>query len=664
MSLDTILQIGKALRNAEDNLKHFKYVSPCPKDKEGNYPLCITLPLDKNFNFLWNEAAITPENERTALYYLKFKSSDSDSSMRYLFGDIYYEKKSTIKKDNSIEGGEGGYYRIKKDKSSAKTNEYYNTETDNTSFKKAEENFIEMLVSDTSDMLAITSFRERFSQQKDKIENMLRYIPAMELYFEQSDSSLLNVLEDDAILKEWTICKTYEKTNQANKKKLGITSEPDQLSEEEKSKLLQLASGSLFIHFAFEGEKHWYSYKNDLKVITDKMQADFVDETDNDLVLKKSLFKTLCSGDKKNDIQFPGFSEANKHKSRRFNKSQLQDLFYAIDYSGKGKTIKGTDIKIIVLPWGQHLTETDYTDFVGAAGDEGRIKQQNKESTEEEPLFDLFGSEEDSAITTFDVIFCKKGGVSSPDIDLIEISGIEKSKIRSIRKQFKMIATSIEEERQKYLRTEKSLSPIYLADSFRSLLGSPQADLKTGKVSFKPNPRYASHLLKVLPLVYTERYYQDQVLLPAFVQNVEFSIRAGTERFSFLRFNLKYLMQIQNNQNDTHMELTESKSYKLGLLLGKLSRNLKYEINSFEKNYVGNLTRRIATLDDLIKLKNDVEQKLIMHDKTNFTSKDSYELSGEIKSFEGRYDKDECAFGFFESYFKPLPKKDNSKTEQ
>lgn len=32
MSLDTVLKIGKALRNAPDSLKHFKYVSPCYMD--------------------------------------------------------------------------------------------------------------------------------------------------------------------------------------------------------------------------------------------------------------------------------------------------------------------------------------------------------------------------------------------------------------------------------------------------------------------------------------------------------------------------------------------------------------------------------------------------------------------------------------------------------
>ena len=89
-------------------------------------------------------------------------------------------------------------------------------------------------------------------------------------------------------------------------------------------------------------------------------------------------------------------------------------------------------------------------------------------------------------------------------------------------------------------------------------------------------------------------------------------------------------------------------------MLGKLSQNfagVKSPIKSFEKNNVGNLTRKIPTLKDFIEFKNGVEQKLIMHDKTKYTFKISSELSEKVKDFEGIYDKQECAFGFFESYF-------------
>ena len=103
--------------------------------------------------------------------------------------------------------------------------------------------------------------------------------------------------------------------------------------------------------------------------------------------------------------------------------------------------------------------------------------------------------------------------------------------------------------------------------------------------------------------------------------------------------------------------MINSQSYQIGLLLGSLSKNLTLEINSFEKNYVGTLLRRIGNLPDFIKMKNDVEQKLIMHDKTKYTFQISYDLAQRVKEFDWFYDKEECAFGFFESYFKPIEKK-------
>jgi hypothetical protein len=46
-----------------------------------------------------------------------------------------------------------------------------------------------------------------------------------------------------------------------------------------------------------------------------------------------------------------------------------------------------------------------------------------------------------------------------------------------------------------------------------------------------------------------------------------------------------------------------------------------------------------------------------MHDKAKYTFQTSYDLAQKLKDFKSRYDKEECAFGFFENYFKPIPKK-------
>jgi hypothetical protein len=38
-------------------------------------------------------------------------------------------------------------------------------------------------------------------------------------------------------------------------------------------------------------------------------------------------------------------------------------------------------------------------------------------------------------------------------------------------------------------------------------------------------------------------------------------------------------------------------------------------------------------------------------------------LAQKVKEFNSRYDKEECAFGFMESYFKPIPKAAIKETE-
>ena len=50
-----------------------------------------------------------------------------------------------------------------------------------------------------------------------------------------------------------------------------------------------------------------------------------------------------------------------------------------------------------------------------------------------------------------------------------------------------------------------------------------------------------------------------------------------------------------------------------------------------------------------------------MHDRAGWSFKFSDELTGEIKTFAGTYNKDECAFGFFES-LSPLAKPKKTKT--
>jgi hypothetical protein len=652
MSLDTVLQIGKILRSSENSLKYFKYVEPCPKDnKTGEWPICITIPVNPDYTFNWKEVKFTPENERSKLYYLKFKTSDSDGLVKYVFGDIYFEKRASVKKDGLVESGEGGYYRLEDPNRAAA----YRA----SSFSRGLNDYGDILNSKKDETkYMMQQFHEELGNNIKYIERILKYIPAILYYFEnKNDTTIKDFLEDEENLYSITISQNFQRTSNANLKKLEIPSELALCNETQKRLLFDLTNLAIFIHFEFQEKQHWYHFVEDMNLLNAKVLSEFVDNTADGLVLKKTLYKTLCSGDKKNDIQFPSFRSTNKHKSKTFRNETLQDLFYAIDYTSKGKIISGTDIKLIVLPRGEHLSTKDYDDFLKKR-DEAKIIAGNKANIQNaiDPLFDFFTDDEKN-ITSFDLIFCKKGGMSSPDSDLIELSGIEKSKLRLTKERIQRISSEINQERKIFLRTVKDLYPMTIDYSFRCILGNLQTHPQTGKISYKPNLKYQSHLLKVVPLIYSDNYSHDEVLLSAFIQNVEFSIRSGDEKFNFLKFDLKFLFKIQNTKNDKYMEITSSESYQVGLMLGELAKNLSQEINSFEKNYVGNLTRRIGSMADFIKLKNEIEQKLIMHDKTKFTFQTSYELALKVKEFNSRYDKEECAFGFMESYFKPLPKK-------
>ena len=660
MSLDTVLKIGKALRNAPDNLRYFKYVSPCPTDKDGNYPFCISIPVLENFSFDWNNIKETSEIERSKLFYLRFKTSNSDGLMKYIFGDIYYEKQATIKNNNSIETSEAGGYRLENPNHS---NAAYRP----SSFNRGSNDYDEIIKNKENTELTLIKFRNAVSKDLLIIETILANISAVEYFLKNpSGNDFLSLIQNEEIIKDFTIKQLLEKTSKATLKKLGIEMDNNPLNEEQQSKLLAYDNGEIFIHFEFPGNKHWYGYKEDFELINKKMLSDFVDNTSKGLVLKKALYKTLCSGDKKNDIQFPDFKMEAKYKSKSFSDESMQDLFYAVDYSQKGTFIPGTDIKIIILPCGENLSADDYIVFQ-SKGDEEQIIQANSDEQKEEgePLFDIFEKSAHENITSFDVVFSKKG--ERTDVDLSEISGITKSKIRDTKERVRAIGLKVFPKGRQFK----------LHWSLTNILGKAIFDKNENIVKFvnrtktsnglKPVPTYQSHFLKILPLIYMDNYHYDGILLPHLIQNVEFSIRAGDPKYNFLKFDLEFLISIQNNKINRYMDIITSNSYQIGVLLGSLAKNFagdKSPIKSFEKNYVGNLSRRISTIDDFIKLKNDIEQKLIMHEKTKFTFQTSYQLSEKIKTFQGAYDKEEATFGFFESYFKPLPKKKEVETEE
>lgn len=424
---------------------------------------------------------------------------------------------------------------------------------------------------------------------------------------------------------------------------------------------------SIFLHFDFEG-KSWYEFESEMNLINQKLLDEFVEHSEiaNGYVLKKALYKTLASG--RNNV--PGFDSKSQYKNRIFRSfDDVLNLLYAIDYSQRA-VIRERDIKIIVLPRGNEQASTSRltakqieTFFERKSLSRAEQSEENLaapppeisgDETNLDKLFAAVMDDVDDNIVQFDFIFSKAGsGPSTPDSDLLEISGLEKSRLTDLSKKVRHIRNKLNQERQ--LLFKKELAPLDITRSFLNILG----DMTRAK------KKYQNHLFKVLPQIYSETYYDDPVLLPALIEKIQFNIRSGGTGFNLFKYDFYFLILLQNYEGDRLMDIQGSQSYQVGSLLGKMGRQFagpKSPIKSFEKNYVGLLSRRISTLPDVVKLHNEINQKLVMHDRTKFTFRTSSELAEKILNFDEsieKYDSNFCAFGFFESYFQPYQRADD-----
>lgn len=574
--LETLMQIGKTLRSA-GKMKHHRYISQAPLANKKS-PVCyLSLPVDKDFNIDINGLTEIHDETfiRNKLYYLTFKSSDTDSLVKYIFGDISYG----INKN-----GEVGYYKMSnpKIKNLFGISSFYRAKKDAEIFKGS----------------AIEPFRNSFESHIEKIEDLL---------------------------------KEYGNNQR------------------------------VYLHFDFAG-KHWYELTDELNAINQKLLTDFLGEQDGKYILRKFLYKTLIPS----TSQSPGFNMNNLFKTKAFqNHDEVLNLLYSIDYSSKS-LINDRNIKIIVLPKGNNLEADQIEEFFTRRGIEDeeaaevKIVKANKNIAVQDYLDSLFEPiliDVAENITQFDLIFSKKSA-SGPDIDMIELSGIEKSFLKDISDRVKTVRNNIYQARDSLFQgSEVKLGLIDIRRSFLNILGDVTKEKK----------KYQSHLLKVLPQIYTNTYYRDDVILPAFIEKTEFNIRNDSTSFNLIKFDYYFLVNLQNrNGEDLMEEMKSSKSYQMGLLLGKMAQPLTRKINSFEKNYVGLLSRRISDKKGLITLANFINEKLAIHNVAYTNLKQAFtELAALVSEISDKdYNKNYCAFGFFESYFAKLDLQNKPQTDE
>jgi hypothetical protein len=415
---------------------------------------------------------------------------------------------------------------------------------------------------------------------------------------------------------------------------------------------LLLKHPAVVLHFSFGNNTMWHEEQNTLNLINTKLIAGFI--IDNlsiqKTVLDKFLFKTIGGVN-------PGFSEESSYKVKSFNSADdVIDLMYGVSISEK-VLINVRDIGIVVLPNGENLNADILDRFYHrkglqeVTGYEGTLNEENKSKSDTDnydSIFDDLTDNEFSDNVKYDIVFMKPAGLSSPSVDMIEISSIEKSFLKNVHEKVLNTKVELKKKSEKLLGKSK-LQPKYdIKASFLEILSQKGKNQK----------KYSFHLLKVLPQIYTDTYYNDPVLLPALIEKVERNIRDGFNNYNILKYDFYFLTQIQKLNNMS--EIFNSKNYAIGKALGLMARPFAAwrddcPIKSFEKSYVGNLTMRIGDLKDLTKFSNFLNEKLTIHEKNYKEIKEAYislvENIKELGTTKEKYDKNTCALGFFESYF-------------
>jgi len=543
------------------------------KDAEGKKieTVFFELPvLDNGNEFSFNFDSlkkIEDEDKINSLYYLNFKTTDADSTKKYLFGDIVYAGYDNIKGEFK----EDGNYRMP------------STKRKKSSFDSCED------VADTFNETIVGKFRKVFKQNQKKIESFL------------------------------------------------------------------LERKSTVLHFSFPNYKSWFNLGDALEVINRELTKIFIKKIKEKEVyyLESFLFKTITSG-----IKSPGFKHKNSYKVKSFNNSEeIVDLMYAVDVSERALiTVKG--IGIIVLPHGNNLNYQNINHFLEKTKlhelqeAEKQLTEQNKSAADSiDNLFAPVLVNDFDENVKFDLIFSKPKAATSPSVDFLEVSSIEKSFLKEIHKNIQKEKQDLEIIYKKEF--PKSDFNFRIENSFSSILGGHTSDDK----------KYSFHLLKTLPKIYSGTYFNDPILLPAFIEKTEYNIR-NKERekdykhptFSILKYNFYLLMNIQKNNN--LMEIRNSKSYQLGKELGIIARPFASwrddcPISSFETAYIGNLTRKIASQKEVEEFAVFMVEKLTIHKISRKEQTEAFSHFMEVfKNFENQqYDKNKCALGFFESFY-------------
>lgn len=362
-----------------------------------------------------------------------------------------------------------------------------------------------------------------------------------------------------------------------------------------------------------------------------------------------------------NNLQY--LNEINAYKALSFQEDEnsslnkVKDLIVANKYINSSTKYFGKAC-VQVLPVGNYSFKSLVKFLkINSALEKTTDKIEDMPSDISDP-FEVF--DRDRNISKFDILFLNQGEQTTDTT--LYISSINISEIDLIRDSFEKAKLHCQE----YI--EHNLFTKVTSENLRSILIEEIEELNPFKAterllrSFgKKDKKLEKHHTEILFKIFRRSYYDDPILLKSFNEKVEYELRNNNNS------NLTYLISLIDFIfinfiliKKEYMSMKETQSYKAGSLLGLLAKNLDAEISSFSKQYAGNISRRVATKEDLIKLLNFINEKLVIHDKLfpNVRAT-STELVNLLNSFHEQYKKDYVVAGFFESYLMPFAKKED-----
>jgi len=413
-----------------------------------------------------------------------------------------------------------------------------------------------------------------------------------------------------------------------------------------------------YLQFRFLDKKstkifYWEDCRDELEKIGEVIiKAKYIQKSGNEFIINKKPFDIYPFITYENLNAFQSLDRVNSYKvlDVRKNVDPIKNLIISSKYIS-GREYKLGRMKIQILPTGKYSIES-LRSFL-------KLKTKKRTHTafqkiqESEPsdfnIFEVLNSEK---IYKYD-FFMLQYDKAKKRYDIYNyVSSVNRTYLENIRSMWERALERTIKFRSKYLgrKTDegihKNLSPF----------SAIEALFKGDTIEDK---KLVRHQRIILYKILRNQYFNDPVLLNNLIVKLERICKREKKRkkrqkdMQFLFFNFIYLTFILNNKFQI---MKETQSYKAGILLGKLARNLDRAINSFSKQYAGNISRRISKKEDLQKLLNFIQEKLVMHDKVNFVRDESTELNKLLANFSEPYKRDYVVAGFFYSYMMPFKK--------